>query len=245
LGIARLLAKGWVLFCLFAGLHALYGARAAILPHTAAILVCTLWFAAMGILFAAGYGVSGYRAFRARVKLHHLIPGFDGVVFLLFVLLSFLGQTFLAPVSGTSGAAGGLDAAIYFILPGQRALVGALQACSLDGGRAFASALAWLLAIIFLASAASRLKLTAGLIRLEHDNRPETLGPTVRAFVLGIAAVAGIQLLVVGSAYGWLPCGSFAGLAGQTLLGLAPLLLSYLIVAAMASLMAAAPPNGK
>jgi hypothetical protein len=245
LGIARLLTKGWVLFCVYAGLHALYAARTAIGPHTAAIAICTLWFAAMGVLFAAGYGVSGYRSFRLRLKLHHLLPGFDGVVFLLFVLLSFLAQIFLAPVSGASDAAQGLSAAVYFILPGQRTLTGALQACGLDGGRTFASAFAWMLAAIFLASAASRLKLTAGLIRLEHDHRPDALGPTLRAFLLGIAAVVGIQFLVVGSAYPWVPCSGFAHITGQVLLGLAPLMLSYLIVAAMASLVASAPANNQ
>ena len=46
----------------------------------------------------------------------------------------------------------------------------------------FAAAFTWLLAIIYLGSAVSRLKLTAGLMRLERAKRPEILGPTVRAF---------------------------------------------------------------
>ena len=56
---------------------------------------------------------------------------------------------------------------------GQRALVGALEACNMDGGRAFAGTFAWLLAVIYLASAASRLRLQAGLIRLEAGDRPQ------------------------------------------------------------------------
>ena len=209
MGIARLLAKGWVLFCVYAGLHALFGAVGSGLASLATIAVCTLWFAAMGLLFAAGYGVSGGRgaaAFLARLKPRHLIPGFNEAVFLVFAALSFLNQIYLAPEHVAGGAAAALEAAIYFILPGQRALTDAVQNCGLDGGQIFSSAFAWLLAAIYLASAASRLKLVAGLIRLEHDKRPDTLGPTLRAFLLGIAAVLGIQFLVVGSAYPWLPC---------------------------------------
>ncbi|HEY5347374.1 MAG TPA: hypothetical protein VIJ72_04210 [Rhizomicrobium sp.] len=247
MGIARLLAKGWVVFCVFAGIHALHVAQSA--GIAASILICTLWFAAMGILFAAGFGVSGNlgaAAFLARLKPHHLIPGFNEIVFLVFVGLSFVNQVFVAPgyvAPGhvVGGAAAGLNAAIYFAVPGQRSLVHALQVCGLDGGREFSSAFTWLLAAIYLASALSRLKLAAGLIRLEHDKRPETLGPTLRAFLLGAAAVAGIQLLLVGSAYPWLPCGAYGDIIGAVLLGLAPLMLSYLIVAAMASLVASNP----
>ena len=84
----------------------------------------------------------------------------------------------------------------------------------MDGGRVFAAAFAWLLAIIYLASAASRLKLQAGLIRLEAGDRPQTLGPTLRAFLFGIVAVVGIQFLFVGSAYPWLNCSAFADVTG-------------------------------
>jgi hypothetical protein len=45
----------------------------------------------------------------------------------------------------------------------------------------------------------------------------------------------------VGSAYPWMNCSAFADITGAVLIGLAPLMLSYLIVAALASLMAAAP----
>ena len=108
----------------------------------------------------------------------------------------------------------------------------------MDGGRVFAAAFTWLLAIIYLASAASRLQAAAGLIRLERGDRPQMLGPTLRAFLFGIVAVVGIQFLFVGSAYPWLDCSAFADITGALLIGLAPLMLAYLIVAALASLMA-------
>ena len=113
----------------------------------------------------------------------------------------------------------------------------------MDGGRVFAAGFAWLLAIIFLASAASRLRLAAGIIRLERGDRPQLLGPTVRAFLLGMVAVVGIQFLFVGSAYPWLHCSAFADITGALLIGLAPLMLAYLIVAALASLLAGSPEN--
>ena len=83
----------------------------------------------------------------------------------------------------------------------------------------------------------------AGIIRLERSQKPEILGPTLRAFLLGVAAVVGIQFLFVGSAFPWLNCSAFADIAGALLIGLAPLMLSYLIVAALASLLASSPES--
>jgi hypothetical protein len=247
MGIARLLAKGWIVFCLFAGAHAvrlslLQGAA----PGTALppILICAALFLAMGLLFVGGFGVSAGHAdtpWPRRLRPSHLIPGFNEAVFLAFVLLSFLNQALVAPGIIDLGGAGALSNAIYFVVPGQRALVSALGGCTLDGGRIFASAFAWLLAIVFLASAASRLRLQAGLIRLEAGERPQLLGPTLRAFLFGVVAVVGIQFLFVGSAFPWLACSAFADITGALLIGLAPLMLSYLIVAALASLMASSP----
>ena len=48
-------------------------------------------------------------------------------------------------------------------------------------------------------------------------------------------------ILFVGSAFPWLNCSAFADVTGALLIGLAPLMLAYLIVAALASLMASAP----
>jgi hypothetical protein len=111
----------------------------------------------------------------------------------------------------------------------------------LDGGRVMEAAFTWLLAIIYLGSTVSRLRLVAGIIRLEAANRVQLLGPTVRAFLFGVVAVVGIQFLFVGSAYPWLHCSAFANITGAVLIGLAPLMLAYLIVAALASLLAASP----
>ena len=53
MGIARLLAKGWIIFCLFAGAHAL---RLALIsgqplpPSLFMIGICVILFAAMGLL---------------------------------------------------------------------------------------------------------------------------------------------------------------------------------------------------
>jgi len=249
MGIARLLAKGWIVFCLFAGAHALRIALAsglALQSSSFAIGICVLLFAAMGLLFVGGFGASGAlpgTPFLTRIRPHHLIPGFNEIVFALFVILSFLNQALFAADNIGTGAPGALESAIYFAVPGQRALVSSLDVCSMDGGRIFSAAFTWLLAIIYLASAASRLKLAAGIIRLERGTRPELLGPALRAFLLGTVAVVGIQFLFVGSAYPWLDCSAFADITGALLIGLAPLMLAYLIVAALASLLASSSEN--
>jgi len=248
MGIARLLAKGWIVFCLFAGAHAL---RLALLQgqdlssSLPGIGICALLFIAMGLLFVGGFGVSAghvaHTPWLKNLKPHHLIPGFNEGVFFAFVVLSFINQAFVAPGNIDHAVAKALQNAIYFVVPGQRALVSALDQCTMDGGRVFSAAFAWLLAVVYLASASSRLKLQAGLIRLEAGDRPQLLGPTLRAFLFGIVAVVGIQFLFVGSAYPWLHCSAFANVTGALLIGLAPLMLAYLIVAALASLMASAP----
>jgi len=251
MGIARLLAKGWIVFCLFAGAHALRLALLSGLPldsSLGAIAICALLFMAMGLLFVGGFGVSaahGGAPWLQRFRPAHLIPGFNEAVFMVFVVLSFFNQAFLAPGIIDRGGAGALENAVYFVVPGQRALVSALEGCTLDGGRMFAGAFAWLLAVIYLASAVSQLRLQAGLIRLEAEGRASALGPTLRAFLFGIVAVVGIQFLFVGSAYPWLACSAFADITGALLIGLAPLMLAYLIVAALASLLASAPENTK
>jgi hypothetical protein len=247
MGFAHPLAKGWIVFCLFAGAHALRIALISGLPLASsafAIGICALLFIAMGLLFAGGYGFSGIQTgapLLDRLKLRHFIPGFNEVVFMIFVILSFVNQAFFAPENIAGGAAGALEGAVYFMVPGQQALVRALASCALDGGRIFASSVSWLLAVIYLASTASRLKLVASIIRLERGRRLESIGPTIRAFLLGAGAVVGIQFLFVGSAYPWLKCSAFDDITGSLLIGLAPLMLAYLIVAALASLMASAP----
>jgi hypothetical protein len=246
MGVARLLAKGWIVLCLVAGGHALHlllaqgGDPADALPG---VVVPVLLFAAMGLLFIGGFGASGAQVSTivSRFKPHHLIPGFNETVFLAFVLLSFVNQVFFAPDHLGGPLIEGLEAALAFAVPGQRALIDALTPCGLDGGRIFASGFAWLLAIIYLASAGSRLRLAAGIIRIERVTMPEPMGALALTVVLGIAAIAGIQFLYIGSAYPLLDCSAFTDIPGALLVGLAPLMLSYLVVAALASAMATGP----
>jgi hypothetical protein len=245
MGVARLLAKGWVVFCLFAGGYALTGVGAA--PGTTTslpqILLIVALFGAMGLLFIAGYGVSSGQGgpILARLRPHHIIPGFNELVFIGFAIASFMVQTIYLTHTVHGGVLGALQSAIAFAVPGQGRLFFALGSCGLDGGRMFASSLAWLLAFIFLGSSLSRIRLIAGIVRLERKTRPETLGPGMVALLLGFVTIAGIQLFYIGSLYPLLPCAVARGIVGEVLIGLAPLMLSYLIVAALANLLALGP----
>ncbi len=61
MGVARLLAKGWVLVCLYAGAHVLtfvLQGNADLLGSLAALIACVILFLAMGLLFIAGYGAA-------------------------------------------------------------------------------------------------------------------------------------------------------------------------------------------
>ena len=249
MGIARLLAKAWVVFCLAAGAHALRIALMTGLPLSSSVFaigICVILFTAMGLLFAGGFGVAGAASGTSwieRITPAHFMPGFNEIVFMIFLILSFANQVVFAPQTIGAGATGALESAMYFIVPAQRALVSQLDICSMDGGRMFAAAFTWLLAIIYVGSAASRLKLAAGIMRLERAQRPEILSPTLLAFLLGVTAVVGLQFLFVGSAYPWFACSAFTDITGGLLIGLFPLMLAYLIVAALASLLAASPES--
>jgi hypothetical protein len=150
MGIARLLAKGWIIFCLFAAAHALRlnllqgQDLASSLPG---IGICALLFIAMGLLFVGGFGASAghvtHVPWLRQFKPHHLLPGFNEGVFFAFVVLSFLNQAFVAPGNIDRGAVNALQNAIYFVVPGQRALVSQLESCTMDGGRVFSAAFAW------------------------------------------------------------------------------------------------------
>lgn len=243
MGVARLLAKGWVVFCVFAAAHALVRALTAgtaPLQALASAGIVLFLFGAMGLLFIGGYGVSSSHRL-ARLRPTHLAPGFNEIVFAGFALLSFFVQTVYAPHHAAGGILGALETAIRFAVPGQRALEENLARCGLDGGRMFASAFAWLLALIFLGSAVSRLRLSAALVRLERKRRPDPLGPSGVALVLGSAAVIGIQFLFVGTLFHWLDCRVLAGIPGAILIGAAPLMLAYLVVVALINLLAANP----
>jgi hypothetical protein len=245
--MARLLAKGWAAFCVFAGAHALmFALGRGVLPLDAAktISLCTLPFAAMGLLFVGGYAAAtdhGHPSIAGRMQARHFVPGFNDMVFVLFAALSFANQVWFAPQFMQNGAVDALKSAIYFAVPGQRALDAALEPHGIDGGRLFASAFAWLLAIIFLASAVSRLRLAAGIIRLERAQRPEALGGATLALLLGLLSVTGIQFLFVGTAFTFLPGSVYTEIPGTVLIGLGPLALAYLIFAALANLFATGP----
>ena len=244
MGVARLLAKAWVLVCLFAGAHALTLAlesSADPLGALPSLIACVVLFLAMGLLFVGGYGASASHSGASlieRLKPLHFEPGFNDIVILIFVCLSFVNQILVAPAHLSGVVVNGFEAAIYFAVPGQRALLDSLVFCGLDGGRLFASSFTWLLAIVFLCSSLSRLKQEARILRLERATQPKVLGPATLALVLGTVAVVAIQLLFVGSAFAFLPCSAYADLSGALLIGLAPLLLVYLILAALATALA-------
>lgn len=243
MGVARLLAKGWVVFCLFAAaltLSRVLSAGTPPLQALSAIGLAAFLFGAMGLLFIGGYGVSGGHRV-VQLKPMHLAPGFNEIVFVGFGVLSFFVETIYAPHHASGGVLGALETAIRFAVPGQRALEEALSRCHLDGGRMFASAFAWLLALIYFGSAVSRLRLSAALVRLERKRRRDPLGPSGVALAVGTAGVVGIQFLFIGTLFAWLDCGVLAGLIGALLVGLAPLMLAYLVIAALINLLAANP----
>lgn len=247
MGVARLLAKAWIAFCVFAGAHAVSLAMAGGSDLGSAlqqVSLCTALFGAMGLLFVGGYAASATHsgmAALAKLRAHHVLPGFDEIVFAVFAILIFAAQTNYAPAHPNGGAVGALIAAVHFAIPGQQVLETRLGQCGLDGGRIASSAFAWLAAFVFLGSALSRIRMEAALVRLERKGRPEILGATGLVLVLGLAAVCAIQLLFMGTAYFVTPCWIFASIPGSVLIGLGPLMLGYLIKAALTDLLALGP----
>ena len=239
MGVARLLAKGWIVFCFYAGAHALVRALAAHVPAVQAfqqIGVSVVLFGAMGLLFVGGFGAASQHHILSRLSADRLAPGFNELVFLAFACACFYVQTVYAPLHLTGSVTQGLESAIRFAVPGQRVLESRLTACSLDGGRMFASAFGWITAFVFLGSSLSRVRLAAGIVRIERKHRPEALGDTMVAFILGAASLAGFQALFMGTGYAFVPCEAMSGIAGDVLIGLAPLALAYLILAALINL---------
>lgn len=242
MGAARLLAKGWVVFCLYAGALALANRTGS--DGAFSILVCIALFGAMGLLFVSGYGFSAGHMrplLPIRINPAALVPRFNEAVFIAFTILIFCIQALYVPANHAGAAADALESAMGFAVFGQHRLEYVLAQCSLDSGRLLASAVSWLLAIIFLGSALSRLRLSAGLVRLERKRRPEALGAQPLALALGLVAVAGIQFLYVGTAYTLLPCHVLRGLWGDALIGVGPLMLAYTIMAALTNLVALSP----
>lgn len=247
MGAARLLAKGWIVFCVYAGGLTLSRAAAGGIPLGQAIvpiIVCLLLFGAMGVLFIAGYGLSAGHLkpiLPSPLVPAMFLPGFNEAVFLAFTVLIFCIQVFYAPAGPPTPAIAALESAVRFAIFGQAHLETALTACGLGDGRLLVSAVSWLLALVFLGSALSRLRLAAGIIRLERKRRPEALGAQPLAFAVGLAAVFGIQLLYVGTVYSVMPCRVLGGLLGEVVIGLGPLMLGYLVMAALTNLLALGP----
>jgi hypothetical protein len=239
MGVARFLAKSWIVLCLFAGGHGLaQSIGAGTLPleallHTAPVVIL---FTAMGLLFVGGYGASAHNFF-ATLKVDHVMPHFTDIVFALFAALSLLDQIAIAPHYATGSLSDAIETPLNLI-PGQRAFIRALAPCSLDGGRIFASAIAWLLAFVLFGSSLSRLRLASGLLRLERNRRVPPLSAGVAALLLGVTSIVGIQLLLIGSLYAFVPCSTFATITGEVLIGLGPLLLAYMVITALTALMA-------
>lgn len=240
MGVARLLAKVWIVLCLFTGGHAvvaMIAGGATPVDAFARAGVPVLLFLAMGVLFIAGFGASRHGV-TTHLKPQHLLPHFTDLVFVLFAVLSFVNQVYMAPHNALGALSDEVEGAIAFAVPAQSALVHALTSCALDGGRAFSSAVAWILAFVLFGSSIARLSLSAGVLRLERNRIPEPLGAGMVALLLGVFAVVAIQLLFVGSAYLFTPCDIFKTIIGQVLIGLGPLLLAYVILAALTALLA-------
>ncbi|MGB8601309.1 MAG: hypothetical protein WCD42_03845 [Rhizomicrobium sp.] len=236
-GLARLLAKAWIIFCLYAGGLAsgwYWSAGGDLVRFGAVIALPVVLFAALGLVFAAGYLVLARHGAPHRPFV--FIVGFNEAVFVAFTLISFINQVFFAPwhLDGTLSAA--LERALYSAIPGQRALVAMLRPCMIDGGRIFTSGITWCLAIIYLGSALSRLKITATIIRLSDD--AGGMGSVAVAILLGLISLAGIYALYIGGIYALFSCSFLAGIGGGLLIGLAPLMLAYAIAMAWAAAMA-------
>lgn len=244
MGPARLLAKGWIAVCLFAGADALYlavKAGADPLALSLSIGICFLLFVAMGFVFVVGFSLSSASAEKPwpkKIDWSQALPGFNEAVFLIFMALSFVNLAFFAPTHMIGALPELLERAISFAVPGQRALEQAVLPCMIDGGRVFASSFSWLLALIYLCSCASRIRSAAERVKAERRQRPEALGEKTHAVFVGIVALVGVQLLYVGSLYTLLPCSLYAGIAGTLVIGLAPLMLAYAVLAAMTALLA-------
>lgn len=238
MGVARLLAKGWIVLCLYAGaleIHALLFSGLEPIDTVVRIGLATLLFMAMGLLFVAGYGAS--RGMSTQLPPSYFMPSYVDFIFVLFATLSLLNQIAVAPHNVTSPLADEIEGAIAYAIPAQRALIYALGPCALDGGRIFTSAVGWILAFVMFGSSLSRLRLAAGILRLERNRRPEPLGAGMVALIFGVFAIVGVQLLFVGSAFNFLPCEIYTRLPGQVLIGLGPLFLVYVIIAALTALM--------
>src|SRR5271166_6029381 len=130
MGVARLLAKAWIAFCVYAGAHAIAIAMAggaAALPAFEQMGLSTALFGAMGLLFVGGYAASATHSGMgalAKIRARHVLPGFDEIVFIVFAVAIFAVQIGYAPQHPSGGLVGALNSAVGFAVPGQRVLEG-------------------------------------------------------------------------------------------------------------------------
>src|SRR5258708_33463736 len=147
MGVARLLAKGWIVFCLFAGGHAVVQVLAqggGLVPALQSVAICVLLFGAMGLLFIAGFGASatGNTPLLTRLRPRNLIPSFADLGFLAFVALSFAAQVYFISEIGGSAAGHGLHEAMRFAVPGLPALPGRLASFQVSAPQQYSGTLA-------------------------------------------------------------------------------------------------------
>lgn len=241
MGVARLMVKAWVIFCLYAGGTALrlsWGGSADPGTLIAAIGLPVLLFLAMGLalaegsVFLAGHAglLKGHPRFHSIRDWH---CGFNEIVFVCFVLLSFLCQLFLAPRNLSGPLSDALERAVYFAVPGHRVMVWQMRLCMIDGGRIFAASVSWCLALIYLGSALSRLRQSAAVLRLERVGHPDRPVGLMVAALLGLVALAGGHLFYAGAGYALMGCSDLEGISGALVCGLAPLMLAYAVAAAL------------
>lgn len=240
-GLARLFAKGWIIFCLYAGTLAAgtyWFGGASLAGVITAIILPVVLFGALGLVFAGGFLYLAGHGDPAVWRRPFSTPiGFNEAVFVAFAAISLTNQLFVAPHFLSGPLTDALERALYYAVPGQRALVYQMRLCMTDGGRIFAAGTSWCLAIIYLGSALSRLKLTVAILRLAPDWGVSGRGAAV---LLGLIALAGIYALYMGAFYSHLTCRFVAGISGAILIGLAPLMLAYCVATSLAAALASA-----
>lgn len=235
-GLARLFAKGWIIFCLYAGALACgtyWTGGGTLTGLVSAIILPVLLFGALGLAFTGGFlYLAGHGDPSVWRRPFSTPIGFNEAVFVAFAVLSLANQLFIAPHFLSGRLTDGLERALYYAVPGQRALVYQMRLCMTDGGRIFAAGISWCLAIIYLGSALSRLKLTVAILRLAPA---WGVRGGCAALVLSLIALVGIYFLYIGALYSHLSCRFVAGISGSMLIGLVPLMLSYCLAASLAA----------
>ena len=209
MGVARLLAKGWVVFCLFAGGYALHdavGAGTAFLRrparHSHQRRSVRRHGAAVHRRLCGGverrWRVAHWRVSSPR----HVLPGFNELVFIGFALAIFVMQTLYLAGSRPGRVLGALQAAIAFAVPGQGQLAySARRLRARRRARVRGRLRAGCSPSSFWARRSRASVSPPASCGWSASSVPKRSGPTGLALVLGLAAVIGIQLLYIGSLY--------------------------------------------